>query len=46
MRKLTAKTLTEPARLRQQLDEVRHDGIAFDDAEAALGHVLPEVVEA
>ena len=30
---LTAKTLTEPERLRRQLDDVRRDGIAYDDAE-------------
>jgi IclR family transcriptional regulator, KDG regulon repressor len=33
LRPLTPKTLVEPDRLRHQLDEIRRNGIAFDDGE-------------
>lgn len=33
LRQLTSKTLVEPDRLRQELENVRRDGIAFDDGE-------------
>ena len=33
LKRLTAKTITEPDILRQQLDEIRHNGLAFDDGE-------------
>lgn len=31
----TAKSITEPARLRREVEDVRHTGIAFDDGEFA-----------
>lgn len=33
LRPLAPKTITEPERLRQEVEEVRRDGIAFDDGE-------------
>lgn len=33
LRPLSAKTITEPDILRKQLDDIRRDGIAFDDGE-------------
>lgn len=37
LRSMTGETLTEPARLREQLDDVRRSGIAVEQDEAVLG---------
>lgn len=39
MERLTPRTVTAPGRLRQQLDRVREDGVAFEFEEGALGLV-------